>query len=262
MKTKLFIFSLILIFSCGQPKFVLDSREVTFRQLLEHVENEQQHIQSLQAVSRITIDSKEFSGHFFAHILYRQSDSLLITVDGLFGFDVGNLFIGRDRFIFYNQLSNKFYNGSVQDFKAKRFMQFPVSISDLANIFLAKENFTIFKIIDYSIQQNSFYIDAQNGDLNYKIWIDNYTGHISKVNAYKFDQILYTREYGDFIKLDGIYFPRKITMVQPEESQAVAIYYTELKLNKEINRNKFEIKISDQAQQIDLSVYQENTTQE
>jgi hypothetical protein len=247
---------------CANPKFILDTQQVSFRQLLDYVENEQQQVKSLQAVSRITIDSKEFSGHFYANILYQQSDSLLITVNGIFGFDAGNLFIGKDRFIFYNQISNKFYNGSVQDFKFKRFMQFPLTISELSNIFLGKENFTIMKIIDYSAQQNSFLIKAQNGDFNYDIWIDNHTGHISRLNAYKIDQLLFTREYGDFIKQNGIYFPRKIIMSQIEERQSLAIYYTELNINKEINRHKFDIKISDNAQQIDPSLNQENDKQE
>ncbi len=262
MKSKLFILTLLLLLSCANPKFILDTEQVSFRQLLEYVENDQQQVKSLQAVSRITIDSKEFSGHFYANILYQQSDSLLITVNGIFGLDAGNLFIGKDRFIFYNQITNKFYNGSVQDFKSKRFMQFPLTISELSNILLGKENFTIMKIIDYSVQQNSFLIKAQNGDLNYDIWIDNHTGHIVKLHAYKFDQLLFTREYGDFIKQNDIYFPRKIIMTQAEERQSVAIYYTELKINKEINRDKFNIKVSDTAQQIDISINQENFKQE
>ena len=262
MRIKLCAIPLLLMLGCSNPKFVLDTREVTFRQLLEHIESEQQKVKSLQAVSRITIDSKEFSGNFYAHILYQQSDSLLITVTGLFGLEAGNLFIGKDRFIFYNQMSNKFYNGSVQDFKSRRFMQFPLTIPELSNIFLGKETFTIMKIVDYSLQQNLFFIAAQNGDSNYKIWIDPNTGHIVKLHAYKYDQLIYTREYGDFIKVDGIYFPRKIIMSQPEENQAVAVYYTELKLNKEINRGKFEIKISDTAEQIDLSLNQNNYKQE
>jgi hypothetical protein len=261
-KNKIFILSLLLLLSCGNPKFVLDTQKVSFRQLLDYVENEQQQVKALQAVSRITIDSKEFSGHFYANILYRQSDSLLVTVNGLFGLDAGNLFIGKDRFIFYNQITNKFYNGSVQDFKSRRFMQFPLSISELSNILLGKENFTIMKIIDYSVQQNSFLIKAQNGDLNYNIWIDNRTGHIFKLHAYKLDQLLFTREYGDFIRQNGIYFPRKIIMNQVEEHQSIAVYYTELKINKEINPHKFDIKISDTAQQIDISLSQENNKQE
>ena len=255
MKSRIFILALLMV-SCSNPKFILDTQKVSFRQLLEFVENQQQQVKSLQAASRITIDSKEFSGHFYANILYQQSDSLLITVNGIFGLDAGNLFIGKDRFIFYNQISNKFYNGSVQDFKAKRFMQFPLTISELSNIFLGKENFTIMKIIDYSLQNNLFLIKAQNGDFNYEIWIDHHTGHISKLNAYKMDQLLFTREYGDFIKQNGIYFPRKIIMSQVEDRQSLAIYYTDLKLNNEINRHKFDIKISDNAQQIDLSVDQ------
>jgi len=180
----------------------------------------------------------------------------------LFGMDAGNLFIGQDRFIFYNQVSNKFYNGSIQDFKTRKFMQFPLTLSELSYILLARENFTIMKIINYSVQNNSFFIEAQNGDLNYRIWIDPATGRISKLNAFRFEQLLYTREYGEFVKLDGIYFPRKITMIQPEEQQSVAIYYTELKINKEIKIDRFNIKISDTAQQIDLLISQENYLQE
>jgi len=260
-KIKLLLLALLLT-GCTNPKFVLDTRQVSFRQLLDYVENEQQKIQSLQAVSRITIDSKEFSGHFYANILYQQSDSLLITVNGFFGLDAGNVFIGKDRFIFYNQITNKFYNGTLQDFKTKNFMQFPMTISELSNMLLGKENFTIMKIVDYSVQQNSFLIKAQNGDLNYDIWIDDQIGHIFKLHAYKDDQLVFTREYGDFVKQNGVYFPRKIVMTQAEEKQSVAIYYTELKINREINRNKFNIKISDTAQQIDLSINQENNKQE
>jgi hypothetical protein len=262
MRIKLLLLMLFLLAGCSNPRFVLDTRETTFRQLLEHIENEQQKIKSLQAISRITIESKEFSGNFFARILYQQSDSLLITVTGFFGLEAGNLFIGKERFIFYNQMSNKFYNGSVQDFKSRKFMQFPLTLSELSNLFLGRETFTIMKIVTYTQEENLFFIAAQNGDYNYKIWIDPYTGHILKLFTYRFDQLIYTREYGDFIKIDKTYFPRKIIMNQPEENQAVAVYYTELKINKEINREKFEIKISDNAEQIDLSLIQNNDKQE
>jgi hypothetical protein len=261
MRNKLLLLFLLLT-GCSSSRFVLDTRETTFRQLLDHIEDQQQKITSLQAVSRITIESREFNGNFFARILYRQSDSLLITVTGFFGMEAGNLFIGRDRFIFYNQMSNKFYNGSVQDFKFRRFMQFPLPLPELSNLFLARETFTIMKIIRYTEDENLFFIEAQNGDYNYKIWIDPDTGRILKLHSYRFDQLLYTREYGDFIRINGLYFPRKIIMTQPEARQAVAVYYTELKLNQEITRDKFEIKISDKAEQIDLSLIRTNDEQE
>jgi len=51
-------------------------------------------------------------------------------------------------------------------------------------------------------------------------------------------------------------------MNQVEEHQSIAVYYTELKINKKINPDKFDIKISDTAQQIDISLSQENNKQE
>ncbi len=67
-------------------------------------------------------------------------------------------------------------------------------------------------------------------------------------------EIIYSREYGEFIKLSDLYFPRKIRFVRPAEKQALSVYYTDLEVNQSIDPEKFRLKISDKAEQIDLKL--------
>ena len=247
----------ILIFSCSGPKFLLDTDTVTFTQLLDNISENQNRIKTLDATSRITVDSEEFSGTFFADILYNSNDSLLISATGPFGIHAGTLFIGMHRFIFNNQIANKFYTGSVDDFRQKQFFQFPLNLSELTNIFAAKENLSVLRVITYEIQNDYFHLLTQRGNISYDILIDPGIGQIVRMEAREGENTLYIREYGDFIKLGKILFPRKITMTRPVERQSIAIYYTNIRLNEVIDQDKFVIKISDRAEQIDGTLYSE-----
>jgi len=144
-------FSLFLLFifiGCSSPRFVLDKEKVPFTEILKDIEQEQNKISSISGQSRISIDTKEFSGNFFAEILYNENDSLLINVSGPFGIDVGKMFLGKNRFIFYNQFSDQFYSGDTEDFKNRNFLQFPLKIHEISNFFTGKNHISL-DIINY-----------------------------------------------------------------------------------------------------------------
>ena len=105
---------------------MLDKEKVPFSDLLNGIEKEQNKISSISGQSRISIDTEEFSGNFFADILYNENDSLLIDVSGPFGIGVGKMFLGKNRFIFLNQFTNQFYSGDTENFKNRNFLQFPL----------------------------------------------------------------------------------------------------------------------------------------
>ena len=251
------ILTLILFFSCSGPRYALNTDQVTFSQLLDNIQENQHRIQTLNASSRITVDSEEFSGTFFADILYNSNDSLLISATGPFGIHAGTLFIGRHRFIFNNQIANKFYNGSVEQFRNQQFFQFPLNLSELINIFAAKEDLSVFRVLNFDVLDDHFYLKTHRGVIDYEFLIDPDNGQIDKLTASTDGKIMYVREYGDFIRTSGILFPRKITMTRPDEKQAIAIYYTNIQLNERIDQDKFIIRISDRAEQIDGTLYSE-----
>lgn len=256
MKFIICFLCIIIFFGCSSSRYVLDDKKITFKEILVNILSEQAQLVSLEGSGRVTVDSPEFSGHFFADVIFLVSDSLRIAVSGPFGIQAGTLFIGKERFIFYNQMANKFYNGSVQEFQDKKFFQFPLTLSELANILVGKETIlSSMKILEYSIEDDMFFIQSQKAGINYQIWIDHHTGQISKIESMQDGQTIFVREYDDFVKINGMYFPRKITMNRALEKQAVSIYYTQLSLNEEVNREKFVINVSDRAMQMDYQFH-------
>jgi hypothetical protein len=250
-KTCSLLFTLILLVSsCTSPKIALNTQKVTINELLDFIDAEQNKIVTLQASCRISVDSEEFSGNFFASVYYTQNDSLLISVSGPFGIQAGTLFIGEERFIFYNQMTNKFFNGSIKDFEDKNFFQFPLKMTELVHIFAAKEKLPSMKIKEYIIDDGSYLINSNNSEDDYSIWIDNSMGRITKITKTSDDKSTTTREYGNFFHSNDVYFPRKINMIRPEKKQAVSVFYTRIMLNKAIDPEDFVIKISDLAEQM------------
>ncbi len=241
---------ILLISSCTSPKIALDTKKVTINELLDFIDAEQNKITTLQASCRISVDSEEFSGNFFASVYYTHNDSLLLSVSGPFGIQAGTLFIGKDRFIFYNQLTNKFYNGSINDFEDQNFFQFPLKLTELVHIFAAKENLPSMKIADYTIEDDLYLIEAENHENKYTIWIDNSIGRITKITNVRDSKSTTTREYGNFFHSNDLYFPRKINMIRPVKKQAVSVFYTRITLNEVIEPEKFILKISDHAEQM------------
>ena len=106
------------------------------------------------------------------------------------------------------------------------------------------------KIKEYTIDNDLYFINAENGKDSYKIWIDNSVGRIVKISLYENEKIILTREYGDFLSAGEVYFPRMIKMVRPLEKQAISVYYTNLSFNEKIDRKNFIIDISDNAEQM------------
>lgn len=248
----------MLLAGCASQKYTLDTTKTTFKDLLGDIEKEQQKIVSISASSRISVDSPEFSGNFFADILYQEPDSLLIAATGPFGISAGTLFIGTERFIFYNQIANRFYTGSVDEYRERNFFQFPLKLSELLNVFAGKEHLTAMKIEEYTLQDDQFFIKSRRGGIVYEILIEPANGQITKLTALNNDEILYVREYDDFIKDNGIVFPRKISMIRPGENQAVSIYHTQISVNEPLDKSRFQVRISDRAEQIDYSNYNGN----
>jgi len=255
MPNRLFFFLLIfLFFGCSSPRYMLDKNKVSYFDLLNGIEKEQKKIHSISGNSRISIETTEYSGSFFADILYNDNDSLLIDVSGPFGIGVGKMFLGKNRFIFLNQFSNQFYSGDTENFKNRNFLQFPLKVHEISNFFTGKELINNMKILDYNIDGDLFLVHGKNSDFNYNIWIDNVTGRIKKIEYLNEDKIVLVKEYDKFLKIDDTYFPIHIKLLRPEEKQVVSVYYNKILLNQKINPSDFMIKISDSARQIDLNL--------
>lgn len=245
-------FGLILLTGCQTQRVVIKNEypNPTYRQLLELHERWQKSIKTFSGKGRITVDTPQFSGNFEASIYARGSDSLLVSVSGFMGTNVGKMFIGKNRFIFYNRYDNQFITGRNEDFEHTQFLQFPISVSMMRDVLLAQDHFTILKKEKFEKQPNGYYLEAQNGSYDYQIWFDKATLLIKKINYVKDETILFSKEYKKFGLYNGFYFPRVINFVRPDEKQGMSIIFKKIILNKPLTESVFKIKVSDNAKQI------------
>ena len=76
---------------------------------------------------------------------------------------------------------------------------------------------------------------------------------ISRIEYLNNGQIEFVKEYKNWRRVNGIYFPHHINFVRPDEKQGLSIIIAELEINKPIDSAAYKIKVSDSAQQIDIT---------
>ena len=242
-----------LLNSCAlKPKVKTDIKNVTARELLAHNEKWLASFITFEGSANITLDSPQYSGNFGADVLMNRSDSLLITITGPMGIKLWKVFLGPNRFVFYNQMMNQFMSGSLEDYEDTNFMQFPLEISQLRNIFAAREDFNILELSTYESKDGYYYLESEKDHLKYRIWFDPAILMIKKVEYFDGKKLVFFKEYDQFEKFDGVYFPRVINFVRPDEKQGLSIYYDEININKVFQPESFDIRISDSAKQIKI----------
>jgi hypothetical protein len=254
-----YILSAIFILGCSSsPKYISPDLETTsYRDLLMLNSKWQESIQNINGNARITLDTPQYSGNFNADVIMSGKDSLLISVTGPLGIRVGKVFISRNRFIFYNQVMNQFYTGRKDNFKGRNFLQFPVEIGQLRDLLLAQDKFDVLKKEEFTIRDQMYYLSAVNGKLSYHIWFDPAIGLIKKIEYLNDGQMLFSKEYNQFEIFNKVYFPRVINFIKisdKNETQGISIYFNDLTINEPIDSEVFDIKVSDSAEQIDLSL--------
>ncbi len=237
-------------FSTTKP----DAEKTDYQLLLRHNAEWQDAIKTISGDMRITLDTPEYSGNLSAEILRNESDSLLITVTGPFGMRLGKVYFSKSRFVFYNQAMNQFYTGDRAQLSGRRFLQFPMDVDQLSDLFTAQNSFNVLQKQSYSVRDDQYYLEASNGAYSYHIWFDPENYLITRIEYYLEEQLQFYKEYDNFRKVNGIYFPHLVNFVRPDEKQGVTIIYTGLQINEPIAAERYNIHISDSATQIDLSL--------
>ena len=249
----------IILSACSASKKVIipDLTSVTYRDLLQRNSDWQKSIKNLSGNARITLDTQQYSGNFNADVALSGNDSLLISVTGPLGIRVGKVFISKNRFIFYNQVMNQFYTGKKEDFGGRNFLQFPVEISDLRSLLLAQDRFEIVRKEQFTVRDQMYFLSANNGSNQYKIWFDPDIRLIKRIEYIRDDELLYFKEYDQYQLINDVYFPKVINyvrVVSPDKMQGLSVYFNDVSINELIMQNAFDINVSDNATQIDLSL--------
>jgi outer membrane lipoprotein-sorting protein len=207
-------------------------------------------IKSIQSKARITVESSNYATSFDAQMIFTAPDILFIKAEGPFGIDVGKIFIGKNRFILYNQFNNQFFSASLEDEYFNTFLQTNLSFKQIKSAFIGYS----------SLPENIKLIDEQNGVftslVNSEKWryiVDVKTGLLQKFEIISDDQILLRQEFNRYIIYKGIVFPGLVRITQPERNEMVAVAYKNLNINEELDKSLYYIEISPQIKQLIVS---------
>ncbi len=248
----------MVLASCAvlKPPPRVDLVKYDYKFLLENHSRWQQSIKTLKADARITLDSPLYSGNFNAEVLRQGADSLLVTVRGPFGMNMGKVFVNKKRFVFYNQVMNQFLMGEREDFRSRRFLQFPVSVDQLMQILSVQDRFMVLKKREFEQRDGQYYLEAENGHYRYRIWFDPANLLISRVEYFDLesDRLSYYKTYENYTLIDGIYFPQLVNFVRPEEKEGLSLIFTNVEINRPVSPRAFLIEIDEAATQLDLDL--------
>lgn len=208
-------------------------------------------IYSMEGSARLTIESQEFSGHISLKTYWVKPDTFFIQAEGPLGLDIGKMFIGKSRFIIYNQFENQFITGSINDPYLGKFLQTDIYLRDLKQVFLGRplsfSNSLILTDRYHGIFRNRM------GGKDYRYTVNPATGLLEKLEILENNQVQVIEEFKNYRIINDIYIPFLTQITLPTEKQRISVFYKEIIFNKPIDSKIYTIDISPKVRQLNLN---------
>lgn len=213
-----------------------------------------QNILTFQGKARLTLESPHGGGNVSTKTVWGRPDKLFMQAEGPLGLDVGKIFVGEKRFIWYNQYENHFTAGSLDDPYLNRFLQTNITFSELR-----------YTLLGYAGQAEDslVLIDRTNGvfatthgnddDIHYRFIVNPELGLLEAVEALRQSRVFMRQDFKNYRVIDNIYLPTLIRITMLDQRERVSIFYKNIALNKPLDPGEFAIKISSKVEQLNLN---------
>ncbi len=206
-------------------------------------------LHSFESKARFTVESPGMSTNFQAAVIFAAPDTLFLKAEGMFGVDIGEVFIGKHRYIFYNQFQNHFWSGSLDNPYENQFLQTHLKLSELKH-----------SIVGYvPLPDNVRLVNRRHGIfatlVNGKKWrltVDLSTGQLQKWDVLEGEKLLLSAEFKNYRLTEGILFPGLIRLVVPGEREMVAVFHKNIVVNRKIAPERYRIVIGPKVKQLML----------
>lgn len=205
-------------------------------------------IRTFSGDARISVESEQFNGNASLETRWMKPDKLYMLIEGPLGMDVGKIYIGPTRFMWYNQYENHFTSGSVDDPYLNRFMHTNITFNDMKFTALGYvgQVETPLRLIDevHGIFANT--ID----DIEYHYLVNPATGLLESCQARRDGRAFMKQEFKNYHVIDGVYVPMLIQITMIDQKERISVFYKNIKLNDAIDLQKMAIEISPKVEQL------------
>ncbi len=206
-------------------------------------------IRTLRSKAQLSLETPQMSTRFTVQFLYVAPDTIFMQAEGPFGMDVGQIFIGRERFLIYNQYNNQFLAGSLDDPYYSRFLQTDFSFQEIKNVLLGfvhlPEN---LKLLD--AEHGVF--GARVGSEKWRLVVNPGTGLLEKREVTVDGQLVLQEEFKNYRRIGHTVIPGFVRVLLPQERQRFSVRHTHLRLNEPVQTEEYRIEIEPRVQQLML----------
>ena len=230
-------FLLALFLSSCAPKsseILLNTDATPSTQLLKMVEERNEKLSSLVGNGVVSFESPEIAGTASFESNMKKPDSLLVTLEGPFGIDVGTLFLCRENYVMYNSLENRVVTGKPTGAAIRSVIPFDLTYDQILNafagVFRVQQPATTLQ--SYTVEDDMFVLSFKNGAYLYKYWVDPRYLLVARYEQYDAaNNLLVEAKASSFIQEEDVAAARRIRITFPQQNRQVSISYSTLKLN-------------------------------
>lgn len=226
----------ILFASCApkRSEISLNTDETPVTTLLERVEERAARISSLVGNGIISFDSPEISGSAAFQSNMKKPDSLLVTLTGPFGIDVGTFFLSKEKYVMYNSLENSVTTGDPKNSAIRSIIPFELTSEQILNafagVFIIRDSESNLK--RYAIEDDAFVLSYASGRNTSTYWIDPQSLLVSRFEQRNADgELEVEAKAAAFLNEENVSAARRIQIQFPKQSRQISISYRALKLN-------------------------------
>lgn len=226
----------LLLVSCTPRRaaVVLDPTVTTPNLLRALVEENARNIVAVAGRGVITFDSPELAGSAAFESALKKPDSLLITLEGPFGIDVGTVFLCKDTYVVYNSMENSLLTGSPTGTSFRSFLPIDLTYEQILSAFSG-----VFPPPDqeaalatYMIEDEQFVMVYRCGTRRCTYVIDPYYLVVTRYEVKDDDgTLLLQARASSLTEHNGLGAARRIRIWFPMERRQVSIAFNTMNLN-------------------------------
>ncbi|OQX95875.1 hypothetical protein B6I21_03190 [candidate division KSB1 bacterium 4572_119] len=254
-----FVLLIILITTlatgCGKifrkPTLSLDS--ITIGEIRHRVEQNYLKFKSVKTQAKLSLESPQMSFMASSTIKVKTPDSLIVKLSAGLGFGVGSIFIDKNQFLLYSAFENVVYHANPDSVDIRRFLLVDVKIEDIIQVFSGIHLIKPHERELLKIDEKKYLIIGTNGGYIMKYWVDPKMYVVTGYEMLERDgKTIIEFEYSQFMKSKGVFVPKMIRISQPDKKTRMTIMFSHFKVNADLDKKDFFIKIPDGVERIEL----------
>jgi hypothetical protein len=216
-------------------------------------------VKTFEGSGHLTVESpvEGFQGN--AKVYFRQPDSLLVIIQAGFGVPVGSMLIIGDNVQLYNIRDKILFKSEGADVPLDDLIGMNLRASNLIEAALGLPRPPKFNIANNDSLQIKPVDDKFNYVVNSDIEEKRYLADPGKqvfesyslIRPAENDTTICT--FKQFRKFKNIRIPQHIQIAKYDKKERLSLYYTRMQINKKIPKNRFQLKISDNVDVVNLT---------